>query len=235
MCPKKWVAERFIHDIILRRNLSALEHALRRGRGNYATKDAIWTGISSGLLMLLRRDARRGPSSGNVQDEALRPAGPPTTFKPAADDYLRDMDGGVPLSPAEMQGRNTWVLWTGGNDRFWDTISLKSAGALDFLKTLSSYPGLKASRKNRWHYLGLANEPCYLQATGPDPDRWGLWLDKRDPTCPPDPFENEANYPGVKLGARGTKVVGKDFPVGSYLRMGNRHRGAAAFPQSRFR
>ena len=33
-----------------------------------------------------------------------------------------------------------WLVWTGGNDRFWDMISVNSVGNLDFLKTVSSYP-----------------------------------------------------------------------------------------------
>src|SRR5256885_2403154 len=60
-------------------------------------------------------------------------------------------------------------------------------------KTLSSHEGLKASRDNRWSYLGLVNEPCFEKATGPDPKRFGLWLDKRRvaPDCPAYTFENE--------------------------------------------
>ena len=44
-------------------------------------------------------------------------------------------------------------------------------------------------------------------------DRYGLWLDVRveSDDCPPDPFENEEKYPGVRIGARG-----KNIPVGSY-------------------
>jgi hypothetical protein len=129
------------------------------------------------------------------------------------------MDGGVPLSHDAIQGRNTWIVWTGGNDRFWDLLSHVSVGALDFLKTLSSYPGkgendpryANLRRENRWKYLGLVNEPCYEQATGPDPQRFGLWLDKRKAECPPDPFENEEKYRGVALGARG-----KSLPAGSF-------------------
>jgi hypothetical protein len=34
-----------------------------------------------------------------------------------------------------VMGRNMWLVWTGGNDRFWDTISATSFGTLDFLKT----------------------------------------------------------------------------------------------------
>jgi hypothetical protein len=69
-----------------------------------------------------------------------------------------------------------WIVWSGGNDRFWDTISRKSVGTPDFLETLSSHPSLKFSRDNRWKYLGLVNEPCFEKATGPDPTRFGSWL-----------------------------------------------------------
>src|SRR5215471_17086101 len=183
------------------------------------------------------------PQPGTVKDEALL-AQPPRmadSFKPAGldssgKDYLHDMDGGVSLTPGEVQGRVTWVMWSGGNDRFWDTISVNSVGALDFLKTLSSYPGLNASRKNRWRYLGLVNEPCFTQATGPDPERWGLWLDKRDPNCPdgPDPYEDQAKYPGVKIGSRGTTVQGKEFPAGSFYGWASGIVGLRLFPNPDF-
>ena len=42
------------------------------------------------------------------------------TVKTAAEDYFRDMDGGIELSPAERDGRIMWLVWTGGNDHFWD-------------------------------------------------------------------------------------------------------------------
>ena len=95
------------------------------------------------------------------------------------------------------KGRNHWIVWTGGNDLFWDRMTVDTAGNLDFLKTLSSHPSQKYySRDNRWRYLGLVNEPCFEKATGPRKDRYGLWLDVRRDDCPPDPFENEEKYPG---------------------------------------
>src|SRR6185312_2373345 len=133
------------------------------------------------------------------------------------------------LTPDEVKGRNTWIVWTGGNDRFWDKISVSSFGALDFLKTVSSYPKLKFSRDNRWNYLGLVNEPCFEKPTGPDPNRFGLWLDKRSPNCPPDPFENEQKYPGVKIGARG-----KNLPVGSFYGYASGIVGLRLFPNPDF-
>ena len=33
------------------------------------------------------------------------------------------MDGGVALTADEIKGRNTWIVWTGGNDRFWDALT----------------------------------------------------------------------------------------------------------------
>ena len=62
-------------------------------------------------------------------------------------------------------------------------LGRESLGSLDFLKTLSSHPTLPYSRDTRWNYLGLVNEPCFRKATGPDPNRYGLWLDVRDPAC----------------------------------------------------
>jgi hypothetical protein len=90
------------------------------------------------------------------------------------------------------------------------------------------------SRDHRWEYLGLVNDPCFEKATGPDPERWGLWLDKRRADCKPDPFENESKYPGVKIGARGTKPDGKDFPVGSFYGYETGIVGLRLFPNPVF-
>jgi hypothetical protein len=172
---------------------------------------------------------QKQPRPGTVQDEAMRAHRDVSTFPAADEDYFRDMDGGLALTPEQIKGRDMWLVWTGGNDRLWDTLSISSFGALDLLKTLSSYPGLKYSRDNRWAYFGLINEPCFIKATGPDPQRYGLWLDKRDPNCPPDPFENEAKYPGVRIGARG-----ENLPVGSYYGWASGIVGLRLFPNPAF-
>ena len=169
------------------------------------------------------------PKSGEVQDEALRAGRDPATFPAADEDYFHDMDGGLTFTTDEIKGRNMWIVWTGGNDRFWDEMTKASVGTLDFLKTLSSYPGLKFSRGNRWNYLGLVNEPCFEKATGPDPQRYGLWLDKRTADCPPDPFENEQKYPGVRIGARG-----RNLPVGSFYGYATGIVGLRLFPNPDF-
>lgn len=172
---------------------------------------------------------QKQPRRGTVEDEAMRAQRDVSSFPPADEDYFRDMDGGLALTPEQIKGRNMWLVWTGGDDRFWDTLGVSSFGALDFLKTLSSHPSLKYSRDNRWAYFGLVNEPCFIKATGPDPQRYGLWLDKRDPNCPPDPFENETKYPGVRIGARGGTL-----PVGSYYGWASGIVGLRLFPNPAF-
>ena len=170
------------------------------------------------------------PQPGQVQDEARRAGRTVASFPAAADDYFHDMDGRVALTTEEIKGRNTWIVWTGGNDRLWDELSRLSVGNLDFLKTLSSHPSLKKfSRDNRWKYLGLVNEPCFEKATKEDPQRFGLWLDKRRADCPADPFENETKYPGVRIGARGTTV-----PVGSFYGYATGIVGLRLFPNPAF-
>lgn len=171
-----------------------------------------------------------GPQPGHVQDEAMRAGRPADTFPAAADDYFLDMDPGVKLGEDEIKGRNMWLVWTGGNDRFWDALIKDSFGTFDLLKTISSAPGLHFSRDNRWAYFGIVNEPCFEKPTKPDPQHFGLWLDQRRGDCPPDPFADEKKYPGVKLGARGSEGL----PVGSYYGEPTGIVGLRLFPNPDF-
>ena len=139
------------------------------------------------------------------------------------------MDGGVALSPDEIKGRNTWIVWSGGDDRFWDGMTATTFGGFDLLKIISSYPNLKYDRDSRWTYLGLVNEPCFDKPTGPDADHFGLWLDRRRTYCAPDPFANADKYPGVKRDARGTTM-----PVGSYYGEPTGILGLRLFPNPNF-
>ena len=220
-----------------------------------AAKQSRWGKIFLTVLLLLIIAGvllytawwHKQPQPGHVKDEALLAGRDASTFPAADEDYFHAMDGGIDLTknaPASdklalVKGRNTWMVWTAGNDRLWNTLIYKSAGALDFLKVLSSHPELlkidtNFSRDKRWEYLGLVNDPCFEKATGPDPDRWGLWLDKRRPGCGPDPFEDEKKYPGVKIGSRGTKIDGKDFPVGSFYGYETGIVGLRIFPNPDF-
>ena len=118
---------------------------------------------SAGLLVLL---AAAG---------AGRAQGPPAGFPQASVDYFAAMDDGVALSPEQVRGRNTWLMWTAGDEAFWDYLARRSFGTFDLLKVLDS-----RTRATRFSYYGLMNEPGFKQATAPD--RYGLWLDLPDGT-----------------------------------------------------
>lgn len=174
---------------------------------------------------------------GAVEDEARQAGRTAETLTGAQDEYFVEVDKGLLAKPddgedypveilqvaqdtglepeevrlAAIRGQNMWLVWTGGNDRFWNWAAANTFGAFDLLKLTSSHPSQAYGRFNRFRWLGLINEPCHEQATGPDPDRFGLWLDTRSDDCDPDPFADPDKYPGVEIGARG-----KNVPVGSY-------------------
>lgn len=184
-----------------------------------------------------------GPTDADKAAAKLLPA--------ADDDYFADMDNGATKNPEQLArdlapyvpgvspeqarkaaviGRNNWIVWTAGNDRFWDVLAGRSFGNLDLLKTISNAPNLQFNRDNRWNYLGLVNEPCFHKPSGPRADRYGLWLDERDADCPADPYENEAKYPGIKIGARGKN----NLPVGSSYGYATGIVGLRLFPNPDF-
>src|SRR2546422_10966046 len=104
-------------------------------------------------------------SVGKIKDEALSATRLPGSFQFADKDFFHDMDqtkdGPLQLTTNQIRGRNMWMVWTGGDDRLWDTLNWKSFGTFDLLKTISSHKNLKFGRHNRWEYLGLVNEPCF--------------------------------------------------------------------------
>jgi hypothetical protein len=175
----------------------------------------------------------KGPQPGTVQDEAMRAGLAPAHFTRPTPDYFRDTDynpaQATPFSQEQIEGRNMWLVWTGGNDRLWDRLTVDSLGSFDLLKTISSHARLGYGRHNRFRYLGLVNEPCFTEATGPDPNRFGLWLDVRTTTCPPDPFADAVKYPGAKLGAREQTVA-----LGSYYGEPTGVLGLRLFPNPDF-
>ena len=198
--------------------------------GVSSTNGSAWSlALATVLPLALAACGAHPPKAGTVRDEAMLAARTASSFPAADEDYFHDMDGAVPLTKEQIEGRNMWLVWTGGDDRLWDVLSVDSLGSLDFLKTLSSHPTLPYSRDTRWNYLGLVNEPCFKKAAGPDPNRFGLWLDVRDPACPPDPFANADKYKGVQIGARG-KTVG----VGSYYGEPTGIVGLRLFPNPAF-
>lgn len=87
-------------------------------------------------------------------------------------DVFAAMDGGIKLRSEEVKGRNAWILWSAGNQVFWDRLAREGYGIVDLIKTLDS-----RERPRRFAEMGLMNEPGFRQAA--HPDEYGLWLDER--------------------------------------------------------
>ena len=120
------------------------------------------------LGLVLTSCGEKKPVPGTVLDEARRAERMRKAFRPPTKIISKHMDGGIELTVDEVKGRNNWLVWTGGNDRFWDHLVNKSFGVVDLLKILSSHPKLPhLTRDKRWEYLGLVNEPCFEKAKGP--------------------------------------------------------------------
>jgi mono/diheme cytochrome c family protein len=97
-------------------------------------------------------------------------------------------------------GRDTWIMWTGGNQDFFRLGSVK-AGQLgipvEYFRLLDS-----RGRSTRFQRLGLVNEPNFRQAT--KPDEFGLWLDE---------WLGDDTYPDTKVYGQPTGIVGlRKFP-----------------------
>ncbi len=107
-------------------------------------------------------------SGGSLTDDAGGRT--PGDFPELAIDVFKPMDGGIALSADEIKGRNTWNLWTGGNEQFWDRIAREGLGLFDLLKTIDS-----RQRGTRFQAMGLINQPGFKQAA--QADKHGLWID----------------------------------------------------------
>ena len=89
--------------------------------------------------------------------------------------------GSPPLVMTEEQrrrairGRNSWLLWSGGNHGFWDYLARYGPGLSDFLKILDNR---YISRSDRFRKLGVINEPGMV-APG-EAGKFGLQLDVPD-------------------------------------------------------
>jgi hypothetical protein len=135
-------------------------------------------------------------------------------FPQASVDYFHDMDDSIALTPDQVRGRNTWMIWTGGDQAFWNYLARRSFGTFDLLKVLDS-----RGHSTRFAYYGLMNEPGFAQAT--KPDEFGLWLDVRDGTSDP---AYSTNY-------------GEAFPKDQFLRTYGRASGVVGlrlFPNPDF-
>src|ERR1700686_3590649 len=132
-----------------------------------------------------------------IEDEAKKCGLSATDFPQITADIFRPMDSGIELGPAEIMGRNTWNLWSAGNQRFWDHIAHDTAGQVDLLKMLDDR---KYRRNQRFKILGLVNEPGFREAS--KSDEFGLWLDEQVGKEPEGIDEKVYGKPSGVLGFR---------------------------------
>jgi hypothetical protein len=85
-------------------------------------------------------------------------------FPPARRDYFEGMDAvgrtsrrgpiKLELDPQQVIGRNAWVMWTGGNEAWWDWLARYGYGTVDLLKLIDD-----RGRETRFARTGMINEP----------------------------------------------------------------------------
>ncbi len=71
-----------------------------------------------------------------------------------------------------IRGRNTWLLWGGGNEGFWNWLAQDGFGITDFLVLLDS-----RDRGKRFKDKGVVNQPGYKINSDPSRKILGLYLD----------------------------------------------------------
>lgn len=151
-----------------------------------------------------------GCSDGNIKDEAAwirdnvgehaLPQNENGTLYPTHPyDAFKGMDSHVTtlydheFTDDEIKGRNTWVMWTGGNQAFWDHLARKSNGIVDFLKICDSR---FIRRGDRFKIMGVVPNPGMAETNpnGETKDKYGLYIDTYSDTGgayvsggPPDP------------------------------------------------
>jgi hypothetical protein len=130
-------------------------------------------------------------------DEAKAAGKSTADFPQITADIFKPMDGGIDLSPEEIMGRNTWNLWSAGNQQFWNHAAQDSYGLMDLLKMLDNR---KFQRGERFNTLGLVNEPGFRAPS--KPDEFGLWLDEQVEPEPAGIDETVYGKPSGVLGFR---------------------------------
>ncbi len=153
--------------------------------------------IMSGALLLLvtfTGCGRHGGDAASLDDKAE--GRKPEDFPELADDVFQPMDGGIALSKEEIKGRNTWNLWCGGDEQFWERMARESFGLIDLLKVIDS-----RNRATRFAEKGLINQPGTKQASAPD--KHGLWIDE---AVEPEPASIDPKVYGRPSGIMGYRI-----------------------------
>ena len=167
------------------------------------------------------------PQAGRVRDEALMVGRDAGQFSRRRRGLLpRHGRHGVALTPEEVKGRNTWLVWTAGNDRSVGRTGVTSLRRARLPEDVSSVASGSLERGHRRQPLGVfrAGQRAVLRQTdgGPDPKRFGLWLDERRAGLPARPVRERAQVSRRHDRRARTRTV----PLGSYYGVRHGHRRA---------
>jgi hypothetical protein len=179
------IRDRHINDASVKAFLQAQRDLLRLTR----------VGICLGIWVCL---TFAGCEKNEPIDEAKAAGKTTADFPQITADIFKLMDGGIELSPEEIMGRNTWNLWSAGNQHFWNHAAQDSYGLMDLLKMLDNR---KFPRGDRFKTLGLANEPGFRAAS--KADKFGLWLDEQ---VEPEPAGIDETVYGKSSGVLGFRL-----------------------------
>jgi hypothetical protein len=163
------------------------------------------------LLACVACSSGCGSPARAILDEAQAAGKTEHDFPPDSFDYFAEMDAAaypsgpsdagvqpLRLHPAEIRGRNTWMLWTGGNEAFWDWLANHSYGFVDFLKLVDFNPSNPKTAWPRFKDAGLIVEPhTRVPST---PDRYGLYIRQ--------PVDEAAPRPREETFGRSSGIVG---------------------------
>ena len=116
-----------------------------------------------------------------------------------------DADNNHMISDKErdaIRGRNTWLLWGGGNEEFWGWLQEEGFGLTDFLILLDS-----RNRDHRFRDDGLINQPGFVSNSDAGKRICGLFLDL------PDGDKVKLVAPSSDLNESGQPVQRKQLPA----------------------
>ena len=100
-------------------------------------RKVLWVGVLTvaGIAVALWFLRPRFPG---VVDDAKAAGKTVADFPQTASRWFGAMDGGIALNDDETRGRNTWLLWTAGDQTLWDRMAQQGFGLSDLLKTIDS-------------------------------------------------------------------------------------------------
>src|SRR5260370_38235833 len=103
-----------------------------------------------------------------VVDDAKAAGKTAADFPETASRAFDEMDAGQPLTDEQRKGRNTWLLWTAGDQVFWDGMAQHGFGLGDLLKAIDS-----RHHNTRFMDMGGTNQPALEKAH--QPGEINLW------------------------------------------------------------